>query len=131
MCGRCGNGLAQVNGTVTLDGRPIEGGPQMYGTVSFCREDGSGAPAVGIIDDSGRYMLKTGAREGIEPGTYLVGIAVRKITLPTTPDAMPQPTLITPQKYASVTESGFREEVKLGSNTFDFALNSRRASNIQ
>jgi hypothetical protein len=37
---------------------------------------------------------------------------------------MPQPTLITPKKYASVTGSGLREEVKPGNNTFDFALNS-------
>jgi hypothetical protein len=120
----CGSGLASVEGTVTLDGKPIEGGPLMYGTVSFYRDDGSGAPAVGVIDESGQYSLRTGGREGIAPGVYLVGIAVKKITMPTTPNAMPVPTLITPRKYASVNQSGFRHDVQPGHNTFDFALSS-------
>lgn len=124
VCG-CGDGLATVSGTVTLNGAPIAGGPRMYGTVNFYPESGSGTSAVGIIDESGQYKLKTGARNGIEPGAYLVGIAVKKITMPTNPNQMPQPTLITPKKYASVTESGFREEVTPGDNTFDFALVSQ------
>lgn len=121
----CSDGLATVSGTITLDGQPIAGGPRMYGTVNFYPESGSGVPAVGIIDGSGRYELKSGSRDGVEPGAYLVGIAVKKITMPTTPEGMPQPTLITPKKYASVTESGLREEVKPGSNLFDFALSSK------
>ena len=122
----CGDGLATVSGTITLNGEPIAGGPRMYGTVSFYPESGSGAPAVGIIDESGRYTLKTGAQSGVEPGAYLVGIAVKKVTIPADPNAMPQPTLITPKKYASVTESGLREEVNPGANTFDFALSSNQ-----
>ena len=121
----CGNGLSTVEGTVTLDGQPIAGGPRMYGTVTFYPESGSGVPAVGIIDERGRYELKSGSRDGVEPGSYLVGIAVKKVSMPTTPGGMPQPTLITPKKYASVTESGFREVVTPGSNTFDFDLLSR------
>ena len=120
----CGDGLATVSGTVTLDGKPIAGGHRMYGTVNFYPESGSGVPAVGIIDESGRYELRSGSREGVEPGAYLVGIAVKKITMPTTPQGMPQPTLITPKKYASVMESGFRKEVAPGRNTFDIALSS-------
>ena len=120
----CGDGLATVNGTVTLDGEPIAGGPQMYGTVTFYPESGSGVPAVGLIDQAGQYYVKTGARSGIQPGDYLICIAVKKVTMPKNPDAMPQPTLITPKKYASVTESGLREEVQPGDNRFDFALES-------
>jgi hypothetical protein len=120
----CGNGLAKVSGTVTLDDKPIAGGPQVYGTVTFCRESG-GAPAVGIIDESGRYTLSTGAQKGVEPGTFQVGIAVKKIMPPVNRDAMPQPVLITPRKYASVTQSGLRKEVQPGNNTFDFALSSK------
>ena len=121
----CGDGLASVSGVVQLDGQPIAGGPRMYGTVTFYPESGSGVPAVGLIDEQGRYELRSGSREGVEPGAYLVGIAVKKITMPSTPEGMPKPTLITPPKYASVTESGFREEVKPGNNTFDFALVSK------
>jgi hypothetical protein len=121
----CGDGLSSVTGTVTLDGKPIEGGPLMYGTVSFYRSGGGGAPAVGVIDESGRYSLKTGAREGIEPGKYDVGIAVKKVTLPTTAEGMPQPHLVTPEKYASTRDSGLRADVKPGNNTCDFALSSQ------
>lgn len=120
----CGNGLAKVSGLVTLDGQPIASGSAMHGTVNFYPATGTGVPATGIIDEAGRYVLKSGSREGIQPGEYMVSIAVNKITLPKTPSEMPQPTLITPKKYASVTESGLREEVTAGSNTFDFALSS-------
>jgi hypothetical protein len=121
----CGNGLADVSGTVTLDGKPLQGGPQMDATVSFVREDGHGTPAVGFIDESGRYTLKLGAQTGIAPGTYLLGLSAKKITMPATREDMPKATLITPPKYESVTESGFRADLKPGSNTFDFALESK------
>jgi hypothetical protein len=97
----------------------------MSGMVNFYPESGSGVSAAGMIDESGHYELRSGSREGIEPGTYLVGVTMNRITMPTTPGGMPQPTLITPKKYANVTESGFREEVKPGRNTFDFALSSK------
>src|SRR4051812_33014495 len=72
----CGGSTAKVSGTVTLDGAPVEGSPDLYGTVSFFREGGGGAPAVGIIGSGGRYDLSTGTREGLEPGKYMVGISV-------------------------------------------------------
>jgi hypothetical protein len=117
--------LASVNGTVTLDGQPIAGGQQIYGTVSFYRESGGGAPAVAIINDWGQYSLRTGGRSGIEPGAYLVGIAVKKVNPPAVPGGMPQAELITPRRYASVTQSGLREVVEPGSNTIDFELSSK------
>jgi hypothetical protein len=120
----CGDDLASARGTVTVDGRPVEGGPQVYGTVSFYREDGGGAPAVAVINESGTYTLRTGGQDGIEPGTYLVGIAVKKITPPAGPEGMPKAKLITPRRYSSVTQSGLREVVRPGENTIDFALSS-------
>lgn len=121
----CGDGLSRVSGTVTLDGSPIAVGKQMNGTVNFVREDGSGARATGYIDETGRYALTTGAKNGIEPGTYLVGIAVNQVTIPADPAAMPQPKLITPRKYSNSRDSGLKAEVKPGKNTFDFALSSK------
>jgi hypothetical protein len=120
----CGDSLASVSGTVTLDGQPV-GGSDRYGTVSFYREAGGGAPAIGIIDSSGNYTLNTGSNDGVEPGTYLVGISVKHITPPASQDAMPQATPITPARYASVGQSGFRHEVKPGRNTIDFDLSSK------
>jgi hypothetical protein len=120
----CGNGLARVSGTVTLDGQAVIGGPEKYGTVSFYREAGGGAPAIGIIDSSGRYELKTGGQKGIEPGSYLVAIAVKRIAPPVQQYGLPQATLISPPKYSSVTESGLHADVQRGSNTIDFAMSS-------
>jgi hypothetical protein len=121
----CGSDLAAVRGTVTMDGQPVIGGEQMYGTVSYYREGGGGAPAVAIIDSAGKYELRTGGQSGIEPGTYLVGIAIKKVTPSATPGGMPQAQLISPQRYASVTQSGLREVVEPGSNTIDFQLSSK------
>jgi uncharacterized protein YceK len=120
----CGNGLASVSGTVTLDGQTA-GGTDRYGTVSFYRESGGGAPAIGIIDESGHYVLKTGSQDGIEPGTYLVGVAIKKVTPPASPGGLPQAKLISPAKYASVVQSGLKEVVKTGRNSIDFSLSSK------
>jgi hypothetical protein len=120
----CGNGLAKVSGSVTMDGQSV-GGTNRYGTVSFYKEGGGGVPAIGIIDPTGRYSLKTGAQEGIVPGAYRVEIAIKKVTPPASPGGMPQATLISPAKYTSVAQSGLREEVKPGSNAIDFALVSK------
>jgi hypothetical protein len=121
----CGDDLASVSGVVSLDGTPIAGGQQVSGTVRFYREGGGGAPAIGRIDESGKYALMTGGREGVEPGTYLVGIAVKKINPPDVPGGMPRADLITPRKYSSITQSGLREIVEPGDNTIDFTLSSK------
>jgi len=118
----CGNGLASVKGTVTLDGQLVNGGPEMYGTVSFYREGGGGATAVAIIDSSGGYELKTGAQIGIKPGAYQVAISVKKITSGADQYALPKATLISPSKYGSIQGSGLRADVKQGRNTVNFDL---------
>jgi hypothetical protein len=124
----CGGGMSSVEGKVTLDGKPIEGGPEMYGTVTFVPEGGGGAPSVGIIGSGGKYSVATGSQTGMKPGNYLVGIAIKKVHPPTDPNGMSRPEMISPPKYASVSSSGFRAEVGQGSNTFDFALESGAGS---
>jgi hypothetical protein len=120
----CGSGQASVSGTVTLDGQPVIGSRQLNGTVSFYRESG-GAPAIGIIDESGRYTLKTGGTGGLEPGNYRVGISIRQIIPPANPADMPAGHIISPAKYGDMSQSGLKADVKPGSNTFDFALQSK------
>jgi hypothetical protein len=116
-----------VSGTVTLDGAPVEGSPDLYGTVSFFREDGGGAPAVGVINSGGTYEVSTGANEGLEPGAYMVAIAVKKILPPTEPGGLTRPQRLSPAKMAQPEESGLRADVKPGSNTFNFDLSSNSA----
>lgn len=118
----CTGDRSTVSGTVTLDGVPIACGERMNGTVSFSRTNGGGAPAIGFIDGSGQYSVKTGASTGLEPGSYLVAISVNKITIPADPNAMPIPTAMVPKKYSSTVSSNLSADVKPGSNTFDFSL---------
>ena len=120
----CGSGLADVSGTVTYDGQPLSGGGDVRGTVTFYPTDGSGAPAIGILDQSGHYELSTGAEKGAAPGSYSVAISATRVIIPEgggTPSGRP----ITPRQYASAKASRLSAEVQPGRNTFDFALESR------
>lgn len=120
----CGNGLANVSGAVTLDGQALTGADK-YGVITFYRESGGGSPAVGIMDETGHYAVKTGSQDGIAPGVYKVSVAVKKVIQPTQPGGLPTASLITPEKYSSTKQSGFRSEVKPGTNTIDFPLSSK------
>jgi hypothetical protein len=120
----CGSGLASVSGTVTLDGQPIAGGAEVRGTVTFTRPDGSGVPAVGVLDENGRYELSTGGQKGVPPGSYQVAIVATRIIIPE-PGATPSGRPITPRQYASAKTSGLTAEVTTGDNTHDFPLESR------
>src|SRR5262245_14649783 len=82
LCIGCGNGLSTVNGTVTLDGRPLAGSEKLRGTVQFSPEDGHGTNAVGYLDENGHYDLSSGSRVGVLPGKYLVTIAANEIIPP-------------------------------------------------
>jgi hypothetical protein len=60
-----------VEGTVTLDGNPVEGA-----TVTFhlLGDDKEGRPATGQTDKTGTFHLKTGTEAGARPGEYKVVI---------------------------------------------------------
>jgi hypothetical protein len=123
MMSGCGSKSAAVSGTVSLNGQPVEGGPDMYGTVSFF-PTGGGAPAVGIIGSGGSYSVETGSQAGLAPGSYRVAVAVKKIHPAATPEGLTRPERVSPVKYAKPESSGLTAEVQPGSNTFDFALDS-------
>jgi hypothetical protein len=120
----CGSSLATVSGTVTLDGKPVDCSPELYGIVNFYHENGGGVPATGTLNGIGQYTLSSGSHQTIEPGTYLVGVSIKKILPPDVPGGQTRPQQLSPPKYGTPGESGFKAEVKPGSNTFDFALQS-------
>jgi hypothetical protein len=146
-CGGDGLGTVPVTGTVTLDGQPVEGATVTFTPAS--ETAGTDRSAVGLTDASGKYSLNaTGGGEGAVPGTYSVTItkvegheaeapaasqeeAMKKMQEQAAQGGsaalMPKPTVmkhLLPEKYSAPGTSGFKAEVKSGSNVFDFPLTS-------
>jgi hypothetical protein len=70
--GCSGSGLVNVQGLVTLDGKPLANAH-----VNFATADGKGHPAVGLSDRDGRFRLTTyKPDDGALPGEYRVTVVV-------------------------------------------------------
>lgn len=68
----------KVEGTVTLDGKPVSGA-----TVSFLPLDVGGRPANGRTDQDGHFRLTTiEPGDGALPGEYKVSVMVEPVTRP-------------------------------------------------
>jgi hypothetical protein len=65
----CGKKLVSTTGTVTLDGKPLEGAE-----VQFMAESGAGEYAHGRSDNDGNFRLRTEKAEGVVPGKYRVTV---------------------------------------------------------
>jgi hypothetical protein len=105
--GGCAERFAPVCGTVTLDGKPLEGA-----IVGFYPADRRGSH--GVTDAQGRYeLVYSQTIKGILPGQYLVRITTADVN---TPERLPA-------RYHERTE--LSAEVKPGDNVHDFALKSK------
>ena len=137
----CGDGLgvSPVTGTISLDGNPIAGA-----TVTFQPLDGgTGMPAVGRTDDSGKYSVTDMRAEaigsGAAPGEYKVGVmwyepgSTDTIAAEGSSDAAQgganKPVggkSLLPMAYQNANTSGLTASVKAGTeNNFDFNLDSK------
>ena len=67
-CGSSGPKLYSATGTVTFEGKPVEGA-----MVAFIPQQG--APCLGTTDASGKYTIMTRGKPGAPPGTYSVTVA--------------------------------------------------------
>ena len=124
----CGSDLAEVRGTVTVDDLPLRGGSGVRATVVFQPTSGGGAPGVGLIDESGRYTLSSGADSGLRPGDYVATVtATQLIPDRTNPSGPASGRRITDAKYANAKTSGFQFTVEPGRNEFHLALQSAAA----
>ena len=104
--------LGNVEGTVTMDGKPLDGA-----TVKFIPVN-RGRPAVGMTGPDGRYELQYSATDS----GALVGPMKVEITTgdPEQPKLFPE---TVPARYN--TKSALTAEVGSGSNPFDFELQSK------
>jgi hypothetical protein len=121
MAAGCGSGapsdqpeLGEVQGTVTLDGKPLS-------AVIVTFNPAKGRPSIGATDEAGKYSLTyLGNVDGAVVGKHTVTI--------TTPQDHPDPPGQkfkdpVPAKYNSSTTLG--ADVKPGQNEFNFALQSK------
>jgi hypothetical protein len=119
----CGGAYdATVSGIVTLDGKALPGGLVGFHPVS------AGPSAYAVIDDSGKYSVRTGTERGLPPGDYKVTASANE------PPASergeqggppPPGKSITPAWYRMKETSGLQYTVKLGSNTINLELKSQ------
>ena len=112
-----GDPRAAIEGSVSLDGQPVDGG-----TINFMPVDSDGRVASALIS-GGRYEIAE--ERGPTPGKYRVEISWNKPLGPVdeeNPDA-PQPSeQVVPAKYNQNTE--LERDVTAGKNELDFPLTS-------
>jgi len=118
-CGGGGPETVPVTGTVTYQGKPVEGAE-----VAFYPK--SGRAATGKTDAEGRFELMTASPgDGAVVGEYTVVVTKSEMvadpTNPNSPYKIPKPLL--PARYAAPATSGLTATVEAGAkNDFPFAL---------
>lgn len=122
----CGNGLARVDGQITVDGQPFSMSSDGRANVYFYPAGGTGAPAVGMVDEQGRFTARTGSQRGVTPGSYNIAISATQVIPSNKPGVPPSGRTLIDPRYANPTQSGFSVEVAPGSNSFEFNLEGKR-----
>ena len=121
----CGGGLdlIPVSGTVTLDGKPVDGAAVVFVPVA------GGPVASGTTEAGGKFRLMTINDAGAVPGEHHV--TVTKQTMHgITADGMPGPGGIriewhVPERYSKPKTSGLTAAVSRSQNEFEFDLSSQ------
>jgi hypothetical protein len=134
------HGTAQVTGTVTYNGQPVEGASVTFSPNVPVAEAGTAKAAFGRTDASGKFTLRTyEPDDGAIPGEYRVAISKFDQPLPALPEgydeerdyeppdenAPPPPPAksLIPERYSNPGTSGFVQTVEEGTeNHFEFKL---------
>jgi hypothetical protein len=116
----CSAHESSVQGTVAMDGKPLTDGLVTFHPVA------GGPLAYGRIQSDGRFEIRTGSQNGLEPGEYLVTVAANgPVPPPNARNRSPIAPLITPARYNHKETSGFRFSVVPGKNEFALELQAR------
>jgi hypothetical protein len=119
LAGCGGASMADVHGTVKVDGEPIADG-----AILFSPENGKGQPAGGPIKD-GQYSVK------VQAAAMKVAInkfkLLKKVKLYNTPNVnyVQQNTEVLPAKYSDIAKTELRFDVRPGVNQKDWELPSK------
>lgn len=125
--GGCSQPYGEVEGTVTLDGKPVKGV-----VISFIPDYDAGAnglSAQGTTDSEGHYKLHSmsKAQKGVFIGKHLVVCETPKLAFPSDgkyPNHLAKSDDL-PARYRSPDKTPLRFEVKEGKQTIDIPLTSK------
>ncbi len=112
----CGASWGTVQGTATLDDRPLDKGQVVFNPVEV------GAAGYGSILPGGRFAIDTGDRVGLKAGDYVATVTVQSIPEEGKGQAA---RLLTPDKYASREKSDLRVTFRSGVNEVRLKLTSK------
>lgn len=117
-CGPSGPEIARVEGTVTMDGKPVAGAMVLFVPIG-------GRPSGAETDANGRYVLEFGSagRKGAIPGMNRVEINTARLAYEKDGKNFPAVKESIPAQYNRHTNLEFNVE-KGKKNTADFALKS-------
>lgn len=116
-CGPSGPEIARVQGTVTMDGKPLPNAVIMFVPVG-------GRPSVSETDANGKYVLEfSGGRKGAIPGLNRVEINTGRLAYEKDGKNYPAVKESVPAQYNRLTTLEFNVEPGKA-NTADFALKS-------
>ena len=122
-CTGCGSGYPRIEGSVTLDGAPVDGG-----SISFFQGSGPGADKGNSPIVGGKYAITGDRAKNLTPGSYTVQIFwLQRLTRPgadpNNVDTSPAVKQLIPPQYN--VQSTLTREVKPGANQLDFDLKSK------
>jgi len=116
-CGPSGPEIARVEGTVTMDGKPLPGAVIMFVPIG-------GRPSVCETDPNGKYVLEfSGGRKGAIPGMNRVEINTARLAYERDGKMLPAVKESVPAKYNRLTTIEFNVEPGK-KNIADFDLKS-------
>jgi hypothetical protein len=119
-CPGCGSRL-RVEGTVNLDGAPVDGG-----VILFFQGEGPGSDKGHTAIVAGKYLIEGEQAKNLTPGTYTVRINwLRKKGNPHTANADSGAAVdeMIPEQYNA--KSTLTRDLALGPNKLDFNLTSK------
>lgn len=114
----CGDGLGQVRGRLTIDGKPAPAGL----ILEFQPQSKAGPPSYGRTDGDGAFELwQSGNKKGLAIGTSLVRISIPPVDTsgPGRPPALADElrTLVIPDRYNTASNVTF--DIKQGTQNID------------
>ncbi len=140
----CGPSQGYVEGTVTVDGKPVD-----KGTIVLFSPLGQTRIAQATVGEGGKYRLQTSGKDGIMPGDYKVMIVnyqnYIELPLDVSPDDASDPRWMEyaakleairkqppkpgmpPHEYANIATTPLQCSVPAGHSTQDFAIESKPA----